>query len=127
MAPNTSKPSVDVVVAGHRDLYGTPRAIHRAGLLRYLVTDFYVGRGSVMNAVPPLLRFGLTRLRKLLARDSGLPARHIVANNLLGVRAFRAHGKAKGASGAATVHRRHAEELARTYTRRCRPAADVVV
>jgi glycosyltransferase involved in cell wall biosynthesis len=122
-----AEPPVDVVVPGHRDLFGTPRAIHQAGLLRYLVTDFYVGAGSPLSPLRPLLHRGPTQLRKLLARDSGLPARHIVANNLLGLWAWRALRNAHGAGAAAAIHSQHNAGLTNTYARRCQPPADIVV
>ena len=51
-----SKPTVDVVVAGRHDPFGTPRAINRAGLLRYLCTDLYGGSGSWLSLAKPRLR-----------------------------------------------------------------------
>ncbi len=80
------KPCVDVVVAGHRDLFGTPKALHEAGLLRTLVTDLYVGKGSWLSPVLPLLPYGPKLLRKVMARNSGLPSQKIIANNLRGYR-----------------------------------------
>jgi len=122
-----SAPSVDVVVAGYRDLYGTPRALDRAGLLRYLVTDAYVGQGSPLYVLRPLLRRGPTAVRKLLARDSGLPATKIVANNWSGLSAWWRSRKVRTAEESAGVHLRLASDLAEAYRRCCRPAADIVV
>lgn len=127
MNASKSRPSVDVVVAGYRDLYGTPRAIDRAGLLRYLVTDVYVGPGSPMRALRPLLQYGPKPVRKLLARDAGLPAHKIVANNVAGLRFWWQSRKARDAGEAAVVNRRLNDDLAAAYRRRCRPPADVVV
>lgn len=127
MSARGSRPSVDVVVAGYRDLYGTPLAIDRAGLLRYLVTDFYVGQGSSLRLFRPLLRRGPRALRKLLARDAGLPSEKIVANNVAGLRAWWRGRTPRTAGEAASVHLRLAGDLAATYQRRCRPPADVVV
>jgi glycosyltransferase involved in cell wall biosynthesis len=127
MTDTRHKPSVDVVVAGYRDLYGTPQAIDHAGLLRYLVTDFYVGKGSPLHALRPLLRHGPGLARKLLARDSRLPGNKIIANNLSGLRSWWRSRKARTIEASATIHRQLADDLAATYRRRCRPPADVVV
>lgn len=127
MSTLSKRPRVDVVVAGHRDLFGTPRAIDRAGLLRYLATDLYVGRGSVLNHVRPLLRLGPKTVRKLLARDSGLPADKIIANNIAGLRSWHALRKVHDPGAASVLHQRLAKELARSLLRRCPPFADAVV
>lgn len=127
MSAISKGPRVDVVVAGHRDLFGTPRAIDRAGLLRYLVTDLYVGRGSVLNHLHPLLRFGPKVVRKLLARDSGLPAEKIIANNFVGLRSWNALRKPHDPGAASVLHQRLAKKLAQSLLRRCPPFADAVV
>lgn len=127
MTASSSRPRVDVVVVGHRDLYGTPRAIDRAGLLRYLVTDHYVGKGSPLSHVRQLLRFGPKSIRKLLSRDSGLPAEKIIANNLAGLRSWNALRKPLDPGAASVLHQRLAKELAQSLLRRCPPFADAVV
>lgn len=127
MTASSSRPRVDVVVVGHRDLYGTPRAIDRAGLLRYLVTDHYVGKGSPLSHVRQLLRFGPKSIRKLLSRDSGLPAEKIIANNIAGLRSWNALRKPLDPGAASVLHQRLAKELAQSLLRRCPPFADAVV
>lgn len=127
MSASKQRPSVDVVVAGYRDLYGTPRAIHQAGMLRYLCTDIYVGPGSPMRAVRPMLRRGPKPVRKLLARDAGLPAGKIIANNAAGLRFWWQARKSRNAGEAAVANLRLADDLAAAYRRRCRPPADIVV
>lgn len=122
-----SLPTVDVVVAGYRDLFGTPRALDHVGLLRYLVTDFYVGRGSPLHMVQPLLKYGPKLLRKLQSRDSGLPATKIVANNVAGLQAWLDLRRARNSGAAAVIHHQLAVRLADSLLRRCRPPADVVV
>jgi len=127
MQPTPERRRVDVVVAGHRDLFGTPRALEHAGLLRHLVTDLYVGKGSVLHPLEPLLRFGPRSVRKLLARDSGLPGRRIVANNLAGLRSWRALRGVSDPGAASILHQRLARELGESLLRRCPPFADAVV
>lgn len=127
MSIATHGPSVDVVVAGYRDLYGTPRAIDQAGLLRYLVTDVYTGPGSPMRMLRPALQFGPKAVRKLLARDAGLPAAKIVANNVAGLRFWWKARKSRTIEEATAANLRLADDLAASYRRRCRPPADVVV
>ena len=118
---------VDVVVAGNRDLFGTPRALDRAGMLRYLVTDLYVGRGSAFHCLRPMLRHGPRSLRKILARDSVLPAARIVANNVAGLRSWAALRRVDDPGEASLLHQRLARELGESLLRRCPPFADAVV
>jgi len=105
--PSAGNPMIDVVVGGHRDHYGTARALDAVGYLRYMITDLYVGKGSGLSHFWPVIR----ALRKglagrLAARDSGLESGKIRANNIAGWRYW------VDSRGARTVSARRAAQLA---------------
>jgi len=76
MRPSAYAPSWCCVQAGHRERYGIPRALERAGALDTLVTDLWVPPGSLLAqfAVGPLGR----RLRDRFHRE--LPPHKVCAH-----------------------------------------------
>ena len=123
-----SRPKVDVVMGGHRDHYGTPRVLESLGVLRNVVTDLYVGRGSSFRPIFKMLQTcGANLAGKLAARQCDLPAEKIMACNLAGVNHYLRRRRARSVSEHRAIQLALAKDLANQAERVCRPRPDVVV
>lgn len=122
-------PSVDVFQIGAREHYMVPEMLRGLGLLRYLHTDLYVGKGSPIGFISRLAQFlpSNKRFRKLLDRTSSLPSENVKTYILEGVLGQISLAKSNSVRAETEANHNFQNALSKSIVNNTDPPPDVIV